>query len=111
MTNDSIHAPGGAKTIFNTREIDFKEEIKSLSREALEIIANEMSFRLCCLHDDVITLLTDKDASPEKIGELAESMYETLSYDVGGHDALYGGKPREILLSMFPSLRGEGDVA
>lgn len=110
MTNDSIHAPIGAKTIFNCSEPTLREEFSSLSREALEVIACAMAVKLLCINEDAVELLTS-DPSPEKVREIAKGMFETLESSDEEHEAWYGGDAREALLKVFPALRRKGAAA
>lgn len=110
MTNDSIHAPIGAKTIFNCRQPTLREEFASLSREGLEIVARAMAVKLLCVNENVTELLT-ANLPPEKVHEIATSMSETLEISDEEHDAVFAGKARETLLKAFPALSGEGSAA
>lgn len=110
MTNDSIHAPIGAKTIFNTLEPTLHEEFSSLSREGLEAIARAMAIKLLCVNE-CISELIGSASSQRKVLEIAQDMLDALDVSNEEHETWYAGKPREALFKLFPSLRYKGDAA
>ena len=112
MSHDSTPASEGAKTIFNTVEIDFRDAIKALSREDLEKIATDQSLKLSIIWEGVIEMISiNNPPSREKMLQIAGGMLEALDDNEVSHEVFYGGEHRERLLKLFPALRGEGDAA
>ncbi|MGC5748407.1 hypothetical protein J4P41_07170 [Gluconobacter sp. NFX36] len=112
MSHDSTPASEGAKTIFNTVEIDFRDAIKALSREDLEKIAGDQCTKLCLIWESVIEMLSiNNPPSRDKMLQIAGDMLEALDDEDVSHEVFYGGEHRERLLKLFPALRSEGDAA
>lgn len=110
MSDNSTYVPSEVKTIFNTLQLDFRESLKALSRVQVECLAADKCLTLCILYENIIELKTT-NPTLEKVHEIVADMMEIISDDKIEHEVFYAGRPREILLKHFPSLRGEGDVA
>ncbi|CDG39641.1 MULTISPECIES: hypothetical protein [Asaia] len=113
MTADSTNTPDGAKTIFNTVEIDFREAIKALSREDLEKLASDQCTVIGLMWDSVVDMRrVQNPPSRDEMLQIAGDMLEVLDDDSrDAHEIFYGGTARERLKALFPALRGEGGVA
>lgn len=112
MSHDSTPASEGAKTIFNTVEIDFRDAIKALSREDLEKIADDQCRKICMLWEGVIDICrVNNPPARNEIMQIVGDMLEVLDDDEISHEVFYGGEHRERLLKFFPVLRGEGDAS
>lgn len=112
MTDDSIPAHERAKSVFNVPEACSYKGLSLLSREQLLKLAQSQMITIGILMDDVISMLViDNPPSREQMIKIAGGMLDTIEDNETEHEVFYAGKPREKLLSLFPSLRGEGDAA
>lgn len=112
MTNDSIPAHERAKSIFDVPYACTYKGLSLLSREQLLKLAQSQMITIDILTDNVISMLViDNPPSREKMLKIAGDMLGTIEDNETEHEVFYAGKPREKLLSLFPSLRGKGDAA
>ncbi len=110
MTNDSIHAPTGAKTIFNKSEPTIQEELSHLTRDQLLSLCVDQEVIFICVRENASEILQSA-GDAEKVSDIASGIIGTIDEDDLRHELIYSGKPRDLLLKTFPSLRSEGDAA
>lgn len=111
MTNDSIPAHERAKSVFDVPNACAYKGLSLLSREQLLKLAQSQMITIGILLDNVISMLViDNPPSREQMLKIAGDMLNAIEDDEIEHEVFYAGRPREKLLDLFPSLRGEGDA-
>lgn len=110
MKNDSIHAPVGAKTIFNSSQPTIREELAHLTRDQLLTLCVDQEVILICVRENASEILQSSDDA-QKISEIASGIIGTIDEDDLRHELIYSGRPRDFLMAAFPSLRNKGDAA
>lgn len=112
MLNDNIPAHERAKIVFDVPDACCYKGLSLLSQDNLLKLARSQMITMGILMDDVISMLViDNPPSREQMIKIAGSMLDTIEDNETEHEVFYAGKPRERLLSLFPSLRGEGGAA